>query len=280
MKYCVPYFMDFRYFKLVDEIILEYKEDNNNIIDYVEEHFKPEQRVIVDIGRRTEDELNLMLPILKGLHEKHSNMTVKLDSMTPYNFLIEQDIPFFFSTFCNKKDEMYGIIKCGVSDIYIVENLAFSLAEVGEYCKSKGVKVRIIPNMCQYAVGYKHKVPFACQFFVRPEDTQAYEKYVDVFEFVGPLDRMSVLFEIYNNRQWLGDLSDLILGMEEKFINKGILPIFGEARVKCNHNCMVEKCELCLEMQKLANDLNGMGVKVVTEREKDWKITEDEREIN
>lgn len=62
MKYSVPYYSDFRFFDNVDEVILKYSEHNDNIIDFVDEHFRY-QRIVVDITERTK-EINDILPVV------------------------------------------------------------------------------------------------------------------------------------------------------------------------------------------------------------------------
>ena len=162
----------------------------------------------------------------------------------------------------------------GFEGYYVVSNLGFNLKEVGLYCKRKGVNVRVIPNMAQYPLDCKEDIPAACKFFIRPEDTELYEDYVGTFEFVAPIDRLSVLFQIYKSKQWLGDLKDLIIGLDTSIINTGLVPDFGKQRLQCRHKCMQEECNLCIEWQKLANYLDEHEVKLTKERDKSWNKNE------
>ena len=284
MKYCIPYYKDFRYFDRVDEIILDYKEHNDNIINFVSNKFSQKQRIIVDIAGKTK-EIKDILPILKKLYREHEFMSVRIPLYAQdlksdnyiYEYVQDAGIAFFFNEFCRTEDEVYALIKRGVSDVYIVENLAFNIEEVGRYCHEADVSVRMIPNMAQYPLHEKNIIPAAYKFFIRPEDVDIYSSYVDTFEFVGPLDRMSVLFNIYKSKQWLGDLNDLILGLDEEFLNNGTVPYFGRERIKCKHKCMLGKCNLCSEMQKIAKQFEHVGVQVKRERDNSWK---NERKID
>ena len=77
------------------------------------------------------------------------------------------------------------------------------------------------------------------------EDIEVYEKYVDICEFFGDLDRQSVLYEIYTKGKWIGDLQQLILNFKYSLSNQTIAPIFSEARLGCNKKCNQGKCNIC-----------------------------------
>lgn len=277
MKFCVPYYSQFRYFDVIDEIILKYSEHNDNIIEFVVNHYKEQQRVIVDITEKL-TEIKDIIPILKKLQQEHKNMVVKT-SVKVYDELREAALPYFFMEFCKTDDQLYAYIKREVTDVYIVENLAFNIKEIGEYCHRKNVNVRIIPNMTQYAAGQKDLIPAPCRFFVRPEDIDVYEPYVDVFEFIAPNDRLSVLFKVYKSKQWLGDLDKLIIGLGEEFLNNGLIPNFGIERTKCKHRCMREQCFLCIDMQRVAKQFDNSGVEIKRKRDKEWMMN-DESKVN
>jgi hypothetical protein len=83
-------------------------------------------------------------------------------------------------------------------------------------------------------------------FFIRPEDLKYYENYIDIIEFFGPLDRQDVLFKIYTDRKWLGDLGVLIIGLEESLKNTVFLECFGAVRSGCEKRCSYSKsCNIC-----------------------------------
>ena len=273
MKYCIPYYKNFRYNDIINEIILNYATYRENIVQVLQEqNWKEEQRIIIDVTLGGTPDI---VPILMMCKKEHKNIAIRLDKIQEdlINEMREAEdpIPFFYSNHINTADEVYGAIKKGVSDVYITESLAFNIAEVGKYCKNKGINVRVIPNIAQYRVGYKNEIPDPCKFFIRPEDTDIYEPYVDVFELIGPNDRLSVLFEIYNNKQWLGDLQTLIVGLNESFFNTGLVPYFGPERTKCNQKCMQEKCNLCLQMKDLSDRFKDNKLEITREKHKEWQ---------
>jgi hypothetical protein len=124
-------------------------------------------------------------------------------------------------------------------------------------------------------------IPDAEKFFIRPDDVELYEDYVDTLEFVGPGDRLSVLYEIYTSGKWLGDLKELIMGFKEElpFPNTGVAPYFGQQRIKCKHRCMINQCELCDEIRTVAEMMKDNGLELRRTKEKDkvdeFKINEE-----
>lgn len=266
MKYCIDYNKNFRYNDIIDEIICY----GTNILEEIKEQkWKDNQRIIVDIIAEGEKGI----PAIRMFMKEHPNTVVRIDTYQKdiENELKNLDVPFFYDSYCNTADEVYGLIQKGITDVYITESLAFNLAEIGAYCKSKNVKVRIIPNIAQYKNGFGDYVPDPCKFFVRPEDTYLYEPFVDVFQFIAPKDRISIIYEIYRNRQWAGDLSQLIVGFKEPFYNTGIVPLFGERRLECRQKCMQEKCDLCKQIKELSNKIHSNNLVIKTPIDKEWK---------
>ena len=270
MKYCVPYYKNFRYNDIIDEVILNYSTYRDNIVQTIEEqNWNEDQRIIIDVCLGGVPEI---IPILKMCQKIHENIAIRLD-------IIQEDmvkelqgkIPFFYANYAKTSDEVYGMIKRGVSDIYITESLAFNIELIGSYCKYMRVKVRVIPNIAQYHAGFRHEIPDPYKFFIRPEDVDLYEAYVDVFEIIAPDDRLSVIYEIYRNKVWDGDLKQLIVGLDESFPNAGMIPLFGPKRLSCCQACMYEKCSLCKQAKELADKFVENKLSVIKQKDKEWK---------
>ena len=268
MKFCVSYYKDFRYNDVVDEIVFSYANFNDGIVNEMK-NWKDEQRIIIDICYGGEPKI---IPILQMCKKKHENLVIRLSTNMEnmVKKLQEAGLPYFFSNYAKTADEVYSMIKRGATDVYVTENLGFNLKDIGFYCKSKRISVRVIPNIAQYAAGFGEEVPDAYKFFVRPEDVDLYDQYVNVFEIVCPNNKLSVTYEIYRNGVWTGDLGQLIIGLREPFYNSGIVDYFGEARIKCQHRCMQEKCQLCQNMKELAGRLYENNLAIESDR-KEWK---------
>lgn len=279
MKYAVTYYRDFRYFKEVDEIIL-YWSTKDDIVDYVKTTYAQNQRIIVSIDNHlTDDEIEqIIIPILEKLKAEHNNITIRFDNWTGENLhrkkeqlksLKEKGIRYYFNQPCTSWDLVYGLVSLGASDIIVTETMGFDLVKISEYCKPRKVKIRIYPNVAQYGgYGVSEEIPDVQKFFVRPEDTEIYEPYVDVFEIWGDFERQSVLFEIYKQQYWLGNLNDIIYGLNEEIPNECIMDHFALIRLSCRKKCMQgeKRCQICPTIMDLAKTLDEEELIIKKER--------------
>ena len=269
MKYCVRYYKNFRYNDIIDEVIFDFNIYKNNFLEEIS-NWKKNQRIIINLeSKGSIDDI----PFLKLCIKEHNNFAVciNLNQKELEEELKKEQIPFFYNNYADTVDEIYGMIKRGVSDVYITESLAFNFEQVGKYCKEKNVIIRIIPNIAQYKKGFKEEIPDPCKFFVRPEDTELYNIYDVVFELIASQDRLSIVYEIYKNRQWSGDLKQLIIGLNDSFFNSGLVPHFGPERLKCGQKCMQEKCNLCQQMKELSDAFVNNKLEIKREKHKEWK---------
>ena len=261
MKYCVRYDRDFRYLKEVDEVIIEYKNKNGELIRFMET-IPENQRIIVKITDKKLD-IDENISIIAAAAKVHPNMTVLLPTadVAFAKTLKEENVPFFFDKFVNEWDVFMSYIELGISDIYIVNELAFEMSEVSRICKEKNIFIRTFPNVAQMSNTAANLNKLKA-FYIRPEDIAIYEPYVDVCEFFGPIDRQSVLYDIYQNEKWMGDLEDIIIGLNYSIPNQSILPCFGEQRLNCRKDCYRGKCIICDKVASIANTLKQEGVEL------------------
>lgn len=270
MRYCIQYYKDFRYNSSIDEIIFPFTE---NIVDIIsQEKWKNTQRFIIDISSVSNDLFSIM-PLILMCKKIHDNLSVMM-TLNQGNSIITElknaNISFFYYEYAKTLDQIYGLICLGASDIYVTESAGFNLKEIGEYCHNKNVLVRVIPNIAQYTVGLSLSIPSPCKFFIRPEDTSIYEKYVDIFEIIAPQDKLSVLYEIYKNRIWNGDLNKIITGFEDILPNASLIPHFGTIRLSCQQKCMLGKCNQCIVMKEMAKKFDKNKVNFIVPKNKGW----------
>ena len=272
MRYCVQYYKDFRYNSLIDEIIFPFSEGIVDIIS--QKKWKDNQRFIIDISN--ENKLSDAMPVILMCKKIHDNLSVMMTLRQSYsdsfiiNDLKKANISFFYYEYAKTLDQIYGLIHLGASDVYITESAGFNLKEIGEYCHNKDVLVRVIPNIAQYTLGLSVLIPDSCKFFIRPEDTSTYDQYVDVFEIIAPVDKTSVLYEIYKNGVWDGDLNKIIAGFNNILPNASLLPHFGTARLSCQQKCMLGKCNQCIVMEELAKKFDKNEITFKIPRDKGW----------
>lgn len=264
MKYCIQYTKGFRYLKQIDEVIIPlYSSHLKTCIEELSDN----QRIVIDIKDIKEVLSNLKSFI--EMKEQHSNIAVRLPGGFNVDLaaetaikLEEVGIPFFFNFRVDKWDTLMALVEVGVSDIYVVNELGFNLDEVSTLCKKNNVNIRVYPNVAQMSAKVT-SINHLKSFFIRPEDMMYYEPFVDVCEFFGPEDRQSVLYKIYQEEgKWLGDLKDLIIGLDLSINNRCIVPVFGSARISCRKKCYQGKCISCDKVLTIEKQLNEAKIEV------------------
>lgn len=273
MKYCIQYYRNFKYFNDIDEIIITYNDKDVNVLNFLEQFSETKTRIILDANKidNIEDNLNIFI----AAREAHKNLAIKikLDSNEAL-LLYENNIPFFFDEFVDNWDTLISFINAKVSDVYIVNELGFELKDVSRVCKENNVNIRVFPNVAQTGSKIKNLETIK-SFFIRPEDIDIYEPYVDVCEFFGPLDRQSVLYDIYTDKKWIGDLRELIIGLKEPLKSKYLMPCFGEERLNCGKKCYQDKCIICDKISTIAKQLEEANLEIkIEEKENEYQINE------
>lgn len=239
----------------VEEIIIKLKHDHIKIAAFLREHSN--QRIIIDCL----DEIDVK-EILQ-MKEANSDLNnyvilISLNEKECIAKLKEAHIPFFTDYHCNSWSALHGLIKEGVSDIYITDGLGFELDKVSIICKKANVKIRAYCNVCQ---SDWRKTDTFQTFFIRPEDIDLYAHYVDVFEFFGDIKRVpaDTLYEVYaKQKKWFGPLKEIILGFNSNLDSRYVSPNFATKRFRCGLSCLKGgSCAMCYHMEALAETLKN-----------------------
>ena len=260
MKYCVDYRNNFRHTDKVDEVLLRPAEWKNfNFKKY------PKVRMILNMSQADAMGEDFMAAtIIHTIREARENGCTNSIAVLLTKFMVgivdrlkEEDIPFFFNTFADTLDMFHSLVDIGACDIYIVNELGFRLKSIAPYAKSKGIKLRTFPNVSQSGSTVNKNYDVKTGFYIRPEDIPTYEGYIDVCEFFGPVDKMSVLYEIYTDGTWRGHISNLIYGLDTHIPNNCFPPYFGERRLVCGKRCYAgEFCDFCSRAEHIAELLD------------------------
>lgn len=168
------------------------------------------------------------------------------------NFFKEDGISFFFTNIPLDYDSIEGFISLGVTDIYIGNQLGFDIQNVSKKIHAAGISVRIYPNICQSSYPYGNKLT---QFFVRPEDISAYEKWVDVCELLSFSGADETLYNVYaKEKKWWGPLKEIIYGLDSDIDNRYVGPEFAWFRSNCQKRCIIDgSCKMCQMIEKLSH---------------------------
>lgn len=165
---------------------------------------------------------------------------------------------FFYDDYVRTWDSLTGYVKEGVTDIYIVEEICFDLINVRKVVGD--IRLRVIPHIAQSSY---LKTPAMQKFFIRPDDVEFYEKYIDVFELLNLQNpNASVTMQrIYQDAGWGGNLSEIITDFNLDIDNRDILPLFAQHRISCGKRCMKGSgCSLCNQYASLAKTIKDNGM--------------------
>lgn len=278
MKYAVKYRKDFRHINEVDELIFDYNE-SDEFVDFITK-LKPEQRVTIRLSYDYDVEKSI--PFLSLVKQKHNNMMVQIQ----FSGIAEEadklrfaDIPFMFTNYCRTCDEIKVFKEFGTEEVYVVEDLGFNIKKL-QYFREDGLKIRLIPDIAQGIPSVNKYVEGITKFWIRPEDINLYEKYVDTMELMRMDDRLSITYELYKQEYWKGQLNLLIMDADDLDIESGRLdPRFGLHRLTCGRRCSYGECGLCKEFAKLARDFEVAKIEVTRERKKPEISKEEKEEI-
>ena len=274
MKYCINYSNKSHIIDKVDEILIRY--DKNKILElftqFIPAHLN--QRVIVQLME--ENNIDTIVNNLKKIISIYNeNKDIKFDIQLPFynqkfmEELKDTNLKYFFKVAANSWDKFTGLISQNVSDIYITDELAFELDKVAEIAHKNNIKVRIYPNIAQ---SRWDKLSDILKFFIRPEDIEIYEPYIDVCEFYGDkAQQIDTYYKIYQeDKKWFGDLQEIIIGLDSKIDSRYIIPRFAEKRIKCGKDCLKGgKCEMCKRILDLSEQLENAHLIVQIDKEKE-----------
>lgn len=171
-----------------------------------------------------------------------------------FDELTLNNISYFSYDIVDTWDKFHSLIRLGVSDVFIGNELAFSYEKLLTQARKNNIKLRIYPNVAQNG-DLEYGLSAIKSFFIRPEDIGLYENDDTIICFFGPEDRQRVLYDIYSKHRWLGDLKDLIIGFDTSIDNTRIPPMFGTTRFNCGKACSYDKCLTCEKIEVFANEL-------------------------
>ena len=267
MKYCINYRRDIKCKNEVDELRINYNRNDSTLFDFISVHKDQRINIVInDVKEFTEHYEWRKFAAFETKEENPHNYAIVLPSCSDsecialYEVLLEKtNVPMYFNTRVNNWDTLIGLAEMEISDMYIVEDLGFELPRVSEYLKSKGIRIRAFANVCQSSW---RQTPAFKTFFIRPEDVDIYDEYIDVLEFFYERpDQQNVLYRVYSKeKKWAGNLSEIIFGFNEEVDSRCLLPEFATKRLNCGKKCYrghhCEFCERALRLSKTMRDSN------------------------
>ncbi len=247
MHYCLSSQVGKEYLKKADEIRVKYKQ-LNSILDLYE--INPNATFILTITNK-EDLSNIKWNEIEQYNiMTQKKLIIETDSFNIMDACKALDIKFFYGIPVNSFYDVKALMDYGCCDIRIDSPLTHMLDKFEDL----DITVRMSPNIAYYA--YIPREDGVCGSWVRPEDTELYEQYVDVFEFEDcDVKKEQALYRIYaEQKSYLGSLNTLISNLNYEGINRLIHPELSEKRAFCGQKCATGlNCKICYRMLDLAN---------------------------
>lgn len=273
MNFAIPFTRKFKYLKDENlQLNIVYKPKIKELNDFIAAYGQ-NHRINIFVEEKIEDERDF--EIFKTLLETYP--TYKIIFCLPYysqqleSKLNKNNIPHYYSEIVTDWDTFNGFLELNITDIFIGENLCFYIPQVSEKAKKKQLFLRTFCNICQSPW---ENTPSLKNFFIRPEDIELYENYIDTFEFFfDTFDsiKLNVLYEVYKqDKKWFGLLNEIILNLKDDIDNRFLISYFGERRLSCRKRCAYETeptCHICDRIKELSEQLKDKELYVTLIKE-------------
>ena len=235
MKYCINARQPSSVRVNADEVYVNWK-DKDILFDLNKEN--PKGTIILELPTDLDDtEIDF-----KELQAYKIKIIFALSDFKKVNIIKAYGFQFYWKYPVTTYYELRGLVDIGVCYILLGPPLYFDLPAVYKF----KVPIRLVANLA-----YDNFIPRQDGVkgtYVRPEDVQYYEKYVDTLEFYAESNKQEeTLMKIYKEDQhWPGNLNKLIANLKRDVDNRGLPDEFGQARIQCRHNCMRNgTCNFC-----------------------------------
>lgn len=263
LKFACPYV---RYEPLseqvADEINLTYIPDQNdyeNLIDFCQTYSSKRVNVrwrdAAGIDLKSAGALSKLCPnVVYCLEDSNISKALELKNKGCKFYFYEGNPAHSFK-------ELAGLVRLGVTDVYICDDLCYSLKNVRDFCHKHNVQVRVILNKVAASLASPLD---KTQPFWRPEDIDLAAVYFDVAEFdCGNLEtydfkRMKVLYRVYfEDKSWGGNLQELVPDLQYIVYNKSLVGDFTNHKVNCQYRCVSQgsSCNKCEQYLEIADSL-------------------------
>lgn len=237
----------------------------DKLISFVEKY--PNKRINIAIP-----DTDIPIRHFNTLNKIHDNIFIKLN-LYQFNWakkLKENNIKFFFDitvpiTTFTLLDE---VIKLGVTDIYVADDMCYNLDNVRAACDKHGIQIRLILNRIP-ATTFGANTDIRAPIF-SPRHFEILDNYIDVAEFDCFYEKESdaynwglfkVLYKAwFINHDWWNDLREINYDLEIFYPVRQELPNFIKRKINCGRKCVYSKrCNKCEIVMEIANEFYEEG---------------------
>lgn len=261
--FCLNYYpLHSTYLQEVEQLKINYRPADRTLPDFLEKY--QDKSIVIDITESFDD---VDAELFKGLYQKYKNFKLlfSFDNKEYLERVQKNQLPFFFKNFVSTIDQMNGFIQYHPTDMYICSELGFSLDKVSKLLHDNNIKVRVFPNICQSSFS---EIPSIKTFFIRPEDIDIYKVFVDVFELISDQEHQQVIYKIYKQGKWFGEIGAIIPSFKDRLNSKYLLPSFGIIRSKCGKRCFYDPsvCSICDRFIQVSDSLQKNKIAILKKK--------------
>ena len=247
MKYSLSSRQSPEYLKKADEIKVQWRD--RRIIPDLLENYPTATVNLTRFYMDCEEEIDWnQIEMYKGL--SFGRFIFGLSLPDELNEARNRDMKHYYLSPVRTFAELNDLKRAGVCRITLSAPLFFQLPKVKEF----GIPVYMVANSANSdSLFARPDGVVGC--WIRPEDVEAYEPYIDVLEFVGDLKQQQALYRIYAEQHaWSGELGLLIKDLNYLCTNRMIPPTLAEKRIQCGQKCQENgNCRICYRLFDLAN---------------------------
>lgn len=219
---------------------------------------------------------------IKAILLTRDNIYFKIGLQQDFSLFIQNNYPFFLSEKyqINSFWRLIDVLRLGVSDIYISEDLCYRIKEVKKLCDTYKVRLRIILNHIPCYSYTKQWDPTAP--FFTPENLEQLSQYFDVAEFdlFNSWNRFDILYKIwFVDKIWREDLKFLNLDLGMSIPGETFISDICTYKMNCGHRCVekLDTCNKCAQYLEFAETMKDKGFEL--DINKNWVKNNDEEII-
>ena len=248
MRFCLTNDVPKSTLSKADEIKVHYY-DRNKVLDLIELY--PSATIVLDLGDVKDVDWDLMKEL--NIMSK-SNFVLCLYDISKAVTAKKHGIKFYFGFIVTTWYDLNNHVRLGASYARLGSPLIHMLDKVIDTYPE--LKIRAVPNTA--ITGRLPKEDGVTGDWIRPEDTEFYNQYVYVMEFehcqFNP-KKEQVLYNIYSNGEWAGELTDIVPDLAYPGLNRMIPPDTLTRRAVCRQQCQEPNnyCKLCYTVLDLSN---------------------------
>lgn len=244
MKYSLSSRQTAEYLRKADEIRVEYR-DHKIIPDLAEKY----PQATVNLTTSSQDdidwkEIKVYNTLCRG------NFSIGITTMDHYNQARETGVKYYYRYPITTFQELQDAKAAGMCCVLLGAPLFFMMDKVKRF----DMPVRAVANVAHTEAHFT-EADGTIGTWIRPEDVELYEPYVEVIEFMDNITAEQALYRIYaENHKWSNPLSYIVKDLGHEATNRMIPPDLAKARLNCGQRCMENgRCHLCRNTLNLAN---------------------------